>query len=158
MYGEAAFAANKTDAATNGLRFKPLSAEVRAIADKPPALSETQEDGAVATNLGDDLREEAQAGGGWGQGTPVVQEGGVKRSLYSVTKRRAGSASWRRSQQGKRREEAHEFHTRRQQRRRGRTSRGRSRGRGNGAKGRRRPGARQGAGVPAHAQHWHEAT
>jgi len=89
MYGEAVFAANKTDAATNGLRFKPLYAEVRAIADKPPALSETQEDGAVATNLGDDLGEEAQAGG-WGQGTPVVQEGGVKRSPYSVTKRTIG--------------------------------------------------------------------
>ena len=37
--------------------------------------------------------------------------------------------SWRRGQQGGRREEVYEFSTRRQQRRRGRTSRGRTRGR-----------------------------
>ena len=54
MYEAAVFTANKTNAATQGLKFKPLPADARAIVEKLPALSETQEDEADATDLGDD--------------------------------------------------------------------------------------------------------
>ena len=89
MYEAAVFTAKKKEAATHGLKFKPLSAEARAIAGELPALNETQEDEAVVTNLGGDLEEEVHAGGGV-QGTHIVQVGGVKHSPYSVTKRTTG--------------------------------------------------------------------
>ena len=73
VYEVAVFTANKADAATHGPKFKPLSVEARIAVGKIPASGETQEDKAVATNLGGDLEGEVQAGG-MGQGTPSVQE------------------------------------------------------------------------------------
>ena len=39
----AALAASKADAAAHGLKIKPQSAETKAIADRPPALDQPQE-------------------------------------------------------------------------------------------------------------------
>ena len=90
MYEVAFFTANKTDTATHGLKFKPLTAEARVIFEKLQAPDQTQGDGAVATSLDGDLEREVQAGGA-GQGTPAAQDDGTKRSPNSVTKR---TTSW----------------------------------------------------------------
>ena len=55
IYEAADFTANKADAGTHELKSKPLFAEARDIVEILAALSETQEDEAVPTNLGDDL-------------------------------------------------------------------------------------------------------
>ena len=68
------FTAKKVVTCAHRLKPNPLSAEASAIADKLPALVQPQKDGAVATNLGGDVEEEVQAGGG-GQDTPVVPGG-----------------------------------------------------------------------------------
>ena len=97
----AVFTTNKADTAAHGLKFKPLSVEARAIADRHPALYQPQEDGAAATDLGGYLEEDVQAGGG-GAGHPC--RAGGRCQAFSVLRHPAhdgrGRPSWRHDQQG----------------------------------------------------------
>ena len=154
----AVFAANKADADSHGLKPNPLSTEARAIADKPPALVQPQGDGAVATTLAAIWKKSPGGQRGAGHSHRLGGRAQELSELRHQAHDGRGRPPWRHDQQGGRRIEVGKFAKGRQQGRLGRARRGRSGGRQSCGEGRRRPSARQGVGVPAHAQHGHEAT
>ena len=83
----AVFTANKTEPYTHGLKVKPLSDSARAIVEKLLSKGGIQQGGGTATDLGEDLKEEAQPGAGPAEQDVSDARGETKRSPYSVAKR-----------------------------------------------------------------------
>ena len=90
MCEAAVFTANEAGAAAHGLKLKPLFASVRVIVDKLLPGGGAQQGGGTATNLSDDLEDEAQPDADAAEQSALDARGENKRPPYSITRRTTG--------------------------------------------------------------------